>query len=69
MNEDYIHLDSRLLYMEDTFQQLNRIVMEQDRKIDKLTSTVRELNRKVRELEEKNREEGALPQEERPPHY
>ncbi len=69
MSEDYIQLDTRMMYMEDTFQQLNRIVMEQDRKIEELTNTVRELRKKVRELEEKKREEGAAPLEERPPHY
>jgi len=69
MRHEIIRLDTRVIYLEDTVQQMNLIMMEQDRTIGKLSRMVSELEEKLRELDERkaNREGGD--HNSRPPHY
>ncbi len=69
MEEELIRLDTRLIYLEDTVSQLNRIIMDQDGQIEQLKRTVNELRNKVRELDEKKGENQSFSDQEKPPHY
>lgn len=69
MEDDIIRLDTRIIYLEDSIQQMNMIMLEQDKKIAKMTAVVNELREKVSELEEKKGERGVTEENVRPPHY
>lgn len=69
MEDDIIRLDTRIIYLEDSIQQMNMIMLEQDKKMDKLMVVVNALREKISELEEKKGERGLSEENERPPHY
>ncbi|OQY32394.1 MAG: hypothetical protein B6241_11230, partial [Spirochaetaceae bacterium 4572_59] len=58
MEDDIIRLDTRIIYLEDSIQQMNMIMLEQDKKMDKLMVVVNALREKISELEEKKGERG-----------
>jgi SlyX protein len=69
MEDKMIQMDTRILYLEDTIQQMNIIMMEQDKAITRLNTIVKTLNDKIKELDEKKGERGVSEESERPPHY
>lgn len=66
-----IEIETKIAFQEDLVQELNKIVYQQQKKIDRLEAICNSLVEHVRELSravaEGSRGEGAV--DERPPHY
>jgi len=59
-------LESRLAFQEDTLETLNKVVIEQQKEIEKLTTYIRVLKEKVSSVESSiSQPENEAP----PPHY
>ncbi len=68
MHEDrLIDIETKIAYQEDLLQELNKIIYEQQKKIDRLEAVCDSLIGHIRELSEVVAEGGML--NERPPHY
>ncbi|MDH5571083.1 MAG: SlyX family protein [Gammaproteobacteria bacterium] len=68
--EQIIELESRLAFQELSILELNEIITQQQKQLDKLYATVHMLDHKMRELaESRSGNAGESPQNERPPHY
>ena len=66
IDERLIALETKLAYQEDAVQQLNAVLLDQQRQIDRLTAANQVLSDRVRTLGEQPGDTGAP---ERPPHY
>lgn len=62
-----IELETKLAYLEDTLQVLNQVVARQQRQIDQLEATCRELLERARNASETVFR--GTPADEVPPHY
>ena len=58
-------LESRLMYQDETIEQLNATITEQWKKIDALTRQLAALNERLQQAEAN----APAPANERPPHY
>jgi SlyX protein len=65
--ERIIELETRLAYQEDTIQQLNDIVVAQQRKLDRVESSLKTLVAKFQDVSEGVSDINPL--HEKPPHY
>lgn len=61
--ERIIALETKLAYLEHYIQELNQVVLDQDRTIKKLLSETEALKKQIEEKKE------SLPENEKPPHY
>lgn len=69
VNEDrIIEIETKVLYQEDTIEQLNQVVVEQDKQIRKLKEALELLTRNFKSVLEMTQEH-IKPGHERPPHY
>ncbi len=66
MEERITTLEEKVMYQEDLIQQLNQVVVGQQRAIDVLEKRVEQLARRLLEVEDGTKE---LPPSEKPPHY
>lgn len=66
MNNDIEKLEIKVSYLEDYMNELNKIVIEQEKKIDRLIDVNRTLIDKVYSLEESIKDSS---EETPPPHY
>ena len=66
-NSRITDLEIKITYLEETVQELNKIVFRQQRRMDQLEGSVKTLQERIGELEE-NKQAGDLPHE-KPPHY
>lgn len=66
MTEEQEKIEIKLAYMEAKVEELNEVVIEQERSIDSLTIQLRQLSKKVDDLIES---EGESRPNRRPPHY
>ena len=69
MNQDIEQLESKLAYLELAFEELNQVVYEQGRRLDKALEQVAELKGQLKSVLEENAERPYSPEEELPPHY
>ncbi|MEA3291702.1 MAG: SlyX family protein [Pseudomonadota bacterium] len=65
--ERFIDLETRLTYQEDAIQELNKVVAEQQRRIDQLEAASQLLGARIRGLSEELPAAGQG--DEKPPHY
>jgi SlyX protein len=65
--ERIIELETKLAYQEHTIQQLNDIVAEQQRKLDRVESSLKSLVARFRDMSEGV--SNINPLHEKPPHY
>ncbi len=61
--ERLIELETKIAYLENYINELNEVVIEQDKSIKKISSEYDELKKQIAEGKE------ALPEGEKPPHY
>lgn len=66
MTEEQEKIEIKLAYMEAKVEELNEVVIEQEKSIDSLTIQLRQLSKKVDDLIES---EGESRPNRRPPHY
>lgn len=66
-----IEIETKIAFQEDLVQELNKIVYEQQKKIDRLEAICHSLVEHVRELNRTVADTGGAgaPADERPPHY
>ena len=68
MNEErLIEIETKLAFQEDLVQELNKIIIEQQKQIDDLKAQYRTLSDHVKTAMEQ--EGGETQKDERPPHY
>ena len=63
---DDIELEIKLTYLEDTVSELNKVVFEQQKTIDKLKDLMGGLTDRVRVIEDRSEDDDSV---EPPPHY
>ncbi len=69
-DEKMIELESRMMYLEDSLQQMSLQMMKKDRVIEILQEKLSTLEEKLRELDERKMNRGGADvADERPPHY
>jgi SlyX protein len=69
MDTRLVDLESKFAFLEQTVDDLNDVVLEQGREIERLRRQVAELESRVATKPEEGAESEADPLEERPPHY
>lgn len=68
MNEDRIvDIEIKITHQEDIIQELNKVVYQQQKKIDQLEAICKLLINQIKDLSEATAESGLL--NEKPPHY
>lgn len=65
--ERWVDMETRIAFQEDLIEELNKIVYQQQQKLDQLEATCTALARQVRSLADSLHE--GKPASERPPHY
>ncbi len=70
MSEDQrlIEIETKVLYQEDTIEQLNQVICEQEKQIRKIQDTLVNLTKSFKSLLEMTQDQ-VKPGHERPPHY
>ena len=69
-DDKMINLDSRIMYLEDSIQQMSLQLMKKDRLIDIMQLKITSLEDKLKDMDErKMNRASADASEERPPHY
>jgi len=69
-NDKLINLDSRIMYLEDSLQQMSLQMMKKDRSIEVLQERINSLEEKLKDMDEKKMNRSSTDSvEERPPHY
>ena len=66
--ERLINIESKLVFLEDQSEEMNKTIYQQQQKIERLEAISEALARQVRSLAEAGGE-GKGPANERPPHY
>lgn len=70
LNDKIINLDSRVMFLEDSLQQMSLQLMKKDRLIEIIQKKVEALEDKLKDIDErKMNRASADAAEERPPHY
>ena len=68
INEDrLIDIETRLAYQDQTINELNQVIYQQQKQIDQLEKTCRQLSNRMKDLTHKN--PSTVPEDEKPPHY
>ena len=62
-------LEIKNSHLEDTIEQLNGIIFEQQKDIDKISRHLEQIQNKINNLQESNSHEGKELPEPPPPHY
>jgi len=69
-DEKLINLDTRIMYLEDSLQQMSLQMMKKDRFLEILQERINTLEEKLKDMDErKMNRTSAEAAEERPPHY
>jgi len=70
MQDRIIELESKFSFQEDTIQELNEVIIRQQRQIDELTRKLAQLGEQLADVIAQ-RSEGQVtnPADEKPPHY
>lgn len=69
-NDKMINLDSRMMYLEDSIQQMSLQLMKKDRLIEIMQKKITTLEDKLKDLDERKMNHSSVDaSEERPPHY
>ncbi len=63
-----IDIQTKMAFQEETIDQLNDVIIQQQKAIDKLQRQLLQLDKKVREESQQWQHDGAA-QDEKPPHY
>ena len=63
----FIDLETRIAFLEDTVDDLNKLVYQQSKKIDDLQLIVQNLNKHMKQVQHDITD--IKPQDETPPHY
>lgn len=63
-----IEIETKLAFQEQTIDELNEVIIKQQKAIDKLTLQLQQLNSKIEEESQHWGNEAAM-QDEKPPHY
>lgn len=66
MQEELDNLEIKVSYLELKFDELNQVIIEQDRAISKMKAQIEALEKKVVDLEEESSQDRP---NRRPPHY
>lgn len=70
MQDRLIELESKFSFQEDSLQELNEVLIKQQRQLDEMRQLVESLRERIAELEAGGGGGGApAPGSERPPHY
>jgi len=70
LEEKIINLDSRIMYLEDSLQQMSLQLMKKDRFLEILQEKISNLEEKLKDMDERKMNRSSLDSaEERPPHY
>ena len=67
LEEKLIELETKLTFQEDTIEQLNRVIIDQQKKIDKISNQLLRLDSKI--SENLTQQDNNSNQHEIPPHY
>lgn len=67
-DERLISIETKIAYQDDTIQQLNEVIIAQQKELEKLQVQLAALEKKVLDLAE-IAGEASVPKAERPPHY
>ncbi len=68
-NDSLIDLQTRVVFQEDTLQELNRVVALQDQEIRQLKEQMLLLAKRLDDFVYSQEQGGIKPADERPPHY
>lgn len=68
-NDSLIDLQTRVVFQEDTLQELNRVVALQDQEIRQLKEQMLLLAKRLDDFVYSQEQGGIKPVDERPPHY
>lgn len=67
-NEDrLIDIETRLAYQDQTINELNQVIYQQQKQIDQLERTCRQLSNRVKDMASNTT--SSVPKDEKPPHY
>lgn len=70
MQDRLIELESKFSFQEDSLQELNEVLIKQQRQLDEMRQLVESLRERIADLEAGGGDGGApAPGSERPPHY
>ena len=68
MNEErLVNIETKITFQEDLIEELNKVVYQQQKKLDRQEATCESLVRHIESLAEARNE--GMPANERPPHY
>ena len=67
LEERLVNIETKITFQEDLIEELNKLVYQQQKKLDRLEAVCESLVRHVESLEEARNE--GMPAHERPPHY
>lgn len=67
-NDKLIEIETKIAFQEQTIEQLNEVLIQQQKAIDTLQRQLRQLNNKVKEESQHWNQEHAII-DEKPPHY
>ena len=62
-----IEIETKIAFQEETIEQLNEIIIEQQKAIDKLQLQLLQINSKIKEQDQWSHENSII--DEKPPHY
>ncbi len=67
IEKKFIDLETRIAFLEDTVDELNKMVFKQSNQIDDLQTTLKQLTRHMKQVQTDLKE--IKPEDEIPPHY
>lgn len=70
MQERIIELESKFSFQEDTLQELNEIIIRQQRQLDEMARKLGHLSEQIADIAAQRSEgQAVMPADEKPPHY
>lgn len=69
MDPRIVEIETKFAFLEETVDQLNEVILDQGREIERLKRLLKELEGRVATKHDGGPEESLDPLEERPPHY
>ena len=67
IEERLVNIEAKITFQEDLIEELNKMVYQQQQKLDRLEAVCESLARHIQSLSEARNE--GMPANERPPHY
>jgi SlyX protein len=67
IEERLVNIEAKITFQEDLIEELNKVVYQQQKKLDRLEAICESLARHIESLSEERNE--GTPANERPPHY